>query len=323
MGDLLPEDVPFFIIGSGRSGTTLLRLIIAGHSRLHIPPETRFIHPLVDELPLTDVLSPAQVARAVFIMTHDYRWPDMEIPAEQLARQATGLSGARLVDVINLVYHEHLARAGKQRFGDKTPGYVEIVPQLATLFPGAKFIQLIRDGRDVAISFIDLDWSRYYEGTGFEWTRATKRRRELLGTPYADQILQVRYEDIVKDLENTVKRVCAFLGEEFEPAMLNWQGLTALIPERERHIHGKIAQPVSSDAIAGWRGKLSALECFAMEACLHRDLHELGYQLRFSGPGWRPLLRVTGKLLNVSAPFLKRAAQSLKRRNILPKTIYI
>ena len=52
MGDLLPEDVPFFIIGSGRSGTTFVRLIIAGHSRLHIPPETRFIHPLVDELPL-------------------------------------------------------------------------------------------------------------------------------------------------------------------------------------------------------------------------------------------------------------------------------
>ena len=50
--------------------------------------------------------------------------------------------------------------------------------------------------------------------------------------------------------------------------MLNWHGLRDMVPERERHIHGKLNQPVSNDAIAVWRRKLTAMECFAMEACL-------------------------------------------------------
>jgi hypothetical protein len=150
-----------------------------------------------------------------------------------------------------------------------------------------------------------------------------RRRREHLDAPYAEQILELRYEDIVADLEVTIRRVCAFLGEEFEPAMLNWQHRDALIPERERRIHRNIGRPTSDEAIAIWRSKLSALECFAIEACLHKDLQELGYQLRYSGHFWRPFLPVTGKLLKAAAPFLKRTTRALKRRNYLPKSIYI
>ena len=58
--------------------------------------------------------------------------------------------------------------------------------------------------------------------------------------------------------------------------MLDWQRLGNLVPERERHIHGKLAQPVSGDAVAAWRRKLNAAECFAMEACLQKDLRRTG-----------------------------------------------
>lgn len=316
----MPDNTPFFIIGAGRSGTTLLRLILAGHSRLHIPPETRFICPLVHELPLSGELTPAQIDRAVTIMTGDYRWCDMDIAADDLRRWAIGLRGPRLVDVINLVYQRFLASAHKPRFGDKTPIYFEIVPELAALYPGAKFIHLIRDGRDVAISRIDVDWERYYERDRFEWTLAMAKRQEYLHSPYAGQILEVRYEDLVSDLEGTVRQLCAFLDEQFEPAMLNWQQLTALVPARERHIHGKLGQRVSSDDIAVWRHRLSAIECFAMEACLYHDLEQLGYPLRFARSVWRPLLCATGGLLHATAPLLERSVRSLKRHNLLAKS---
>ena len=71
----MPSDAPFFIVGSSRSGTTLLRLILCGHSRLHIPPETWFIADLVDRFPLHDPLLPAQVREATDIMVGHYRWP--------------------------------------------------------------------------------------------------------------------------------------------------------------------------------------------------------------------------------------------------------
>jgi Sulfotransferase family len=317
------DNTPFFIIGAGRSGTTLLRLILAGHSRLHIPPETWFIRPLVQALPLTEPLDLAQVEHAVSIMTSDYRWPDLAIAADDLRRWALALQQPRLVEIINLVYQKHLADSGKQRFGDKTPIYYEIVPQLLTLYPTAKFIHLIRDGRDVAISWIDVGWERYYERDKFEWIHAIENRRVHLNAAYADRILTVKYEDLVSDLEATVRRICVFLNEDFEPAMLNWRHLTELIPARERHIHGKLNQPVSNDAIAVWRKKLTMSECFAMEACLHRELRQLGYELKFSGAAWRPMLDAAGWLLFTAAPVLGRGTRFLKRRNLLRKTAYI
>ena len=302
----------------------MLRLILAGHSRLHIPPETWFIRSLVCELPLTSELTPAQIDRAVTIITEHDRWSDMGIAAGDLRRWvADDLQSPMLVDIINLVYREQLARTGKSRFGDKTPNYCEIVPELTVLYPGAKFIQVIRDGRDVAISYIDLDWERYYECDRFQWTCAMAKRREYLISPYARQILEVRYEDLVSDLEGTVRRICAFLGESFEPAMLNWHKLTTLVPARERHIHRKLDRPVLPYHIALWRQRLSTLECFAIEACLHRDLEQLGYRLRFGSIALRPLLSVSGWLLCAAAPMLRRGIPYLQRRKILPRTLYI
>jgi hypothetical protein len=247
----------------------------------------------------------------------------MAVADDDLRRDAHALVEPRLADILELVYRRHLVAAGKQRFGDKTPLYVQIVPQLATIYPGTKFIHLIRDGRDVAMSCIDLDWTRYYQRREFEWTLAMQRRREYQQSPYAGQILEVRYEELVGDMQATVQRICTFLGEHFEPAMLNWQHLASLIPDRERHIHDKITQPVARDATAAWRRKLSGPECFAMEACLHRDLAQLGYPLRFASPLWRPLLGLTRGLLYGTAPWLLRGVRALKRRHLLPQRLYL
>jgi hypothetical protein len=325
LGNSLPmrDNTPFFIVGAGRSGTTLLRLILAGHSRLHIPPETWFILPLVAELPLTGVLTQAQVERAVTVMTENYRWPDMQIAAEDLRASALALAAPALVDIIDIVYQRHLAASGKARFGDKTPIYLDIVPQLSVLYPGARFIHLIRDGRDVAISNIDVRWERYYQPQRFGWTRAMAKRREYAGSPLADRIMELRYEDLVSRPEETVRHVCDFLSEAFEPAMLDWRRLTNLVPDREKHIHGKLDQPLSSDSISVWRQRLTAPECFAIEACLYQDLLQAGYQLRFRAAAWRPLLQGCGWLLTTMGPLLRRGVPYLQRRHLLPQRIYL
>ena len=319
-----PADAPFFIVGSGRSGTTLLRLMIAGHSGIEIPPETWFILPLVRKFSLRDELRSAEVAEAARLMVEDYRWPDMGIPADQFLKQAQALERPKLVDLINLVYFHHLALSRKRRFGDKTPPYIEIVRELCELYPGARFIHLLRDGRDVAISFFDLSWhgSRCYE-RNFEWTRALRFREQYRNTELDQKILDVKYEDLVADPEKTVRAICAFLGEDFEPAMLTVSSRTDRVPERERAAHPKLGQPLSPQAIGRWRTTLSAVECFIMEACLQRDLRHWGYPLRFSSPGWRPVLVAAGVALRVAGPLLGRGIPYLQRRNYLPKTIYI
>lgn len=319
----MSDDTPFFIIGSSRSGTTLLRLILSGHSRLHIPPETWFIRPLVAKFSLTEQLSRTEIDAAVEIITSNRRWPDMQFPVEEYREHIARLPSAKLVDLINVVFHKQLRSAGKARFGDKTPNYFFIVPELATLYPGAKFIHLIRDGRDVAISFVDAGWERYYDRKEFEWTLAMRQQRQYARMSIADQILEVRYEDLVINLDGSIKRICAFLGEQFEPAMLDWSDQKKNIPDRERHIHAKLDRPVSNDAVGVWKKKLSAFECFLIESCLHRDLSELGYELRFKGAFLRPALALTGSLMTTTAPLLLRGIPYLQRRNFLPKSIYL
>ena len=162
---------PFFIVGSGRSGTTLLRLILAGHSQIVIPAETWFISPLVAQLPATGPLAPDAVQAAINIILRSYRWPDMEMSDDEFRSRVLRLTRPALADIINVVYGHALERAQRQRIGDKTPPYIFIAPQLKLIFPRAKFINLIRDGRDVAISFVDAGFpGRAYQGRNFPWS---------------------------------------------------------------------------------------------------------------------------------------------------------
>lgn len=320
----MSSSAPFFIVGCGRSGTTLLRLILSGHSRIHILPETWFVEPLVRQLPLTEPLTSAQVQSAIAIVTGHYRWPDMDIGAEDFKAWAMTLDAPRLVDLVNLVYRHHLEKSGKARFGDKTPPYIGIVPELAVLYPDAKFIHLIRDGRDVAISFIEADFEdRCYDGERFEWLRAIHKGLAYRDLPLSRHLLEVRYEDLVLNLESTIRGICDFLGETFEPAMLDWQPNVNMVPERERHIHTKLDRPISSETVGAWEKKLSGFECFVMEACLRKELTALGYRLRFGAAQWRPLLAISAFFLRGMAPLLDRAIPYLQRRDYLSKKVYI
>ncbi len=317
------NDTPFFVVGSGRSGTTLLRLILLGHSRLHVPPESWFLEDLVRELPLTGPLTPSQVARAVDIVTGHRRWNDFGIPIESFREQVSRLAAPTLRTVVDLIYDKQLKLSGKARFGDKTPRYIRIVPQLSTIYPGAKFIHLIRDGRDVAISRIDADWDRYYERRQFRWLEAMDYRDRIRRSSYSAQVLEVRYEDLVRDSKTTVQKICDFLGEPFEEGMLSWQQhVDRTIPARELRFHQRVKGEMDKQNVAVWRNRLSSFECFSMEACMHRQLAALGYDLRFANPLWRPLLDVWGGTLNLLAPPLRRILPALQRRKLLPARLY-
>jgi Sulfotransferase family len=318
------ENSPFFVVGSSRSGTTLLRLILAGHSRITIPPETWFILPLVERFPLRGSLTREQTTAAVKVITECHRWLDMDMPSAELAAQVSTLYQPSLSDLINVVYRYHLDRSGKQRAGDKTPPYINIMAQLKTLYPAAKFVNLVRDGRDVAISFVDAHFKgRPYHGSEFEWTKAIRQGMSCRNTYLANDVLDVRYEELVTDVEGTTRRVCSFLGEEFEPAMLQFQDRMMLVPGREWDIHRKLDKPIPPDATAVWRRKLSAVECFVIEASLRRELVKLGYPLRFSSAVWRPLMTATAAVMRALAPVLDIGIPALRRRGIIARHGYI
>ncbi|HET6182082.1 MAG TPA: sulfotransferase [Acetobacteraceae bacterium] len=318
------NESPFFIVGSGRSGSTLLRLILAKHSRIEIPPETWFLLRLVRELPLSEPLTPAEVETAVQIITAEYRWPDFGLDKDEFAGEARALRQPRLADIADLVYTAFRRRSGKPRTGDKTPPYVTIIPELAAIYPDARFIHLVRDGRDVVTSYLDADFPGVFWDAEFAWTRAIRRVRAAQAGPLAERILEVRYEELVSNPESTVRGICDFLGEAFEPGMLRYQESVAeKVPARERAIHAALAEPISARAVLRWRARLTPLEQFAIESCMRRELEQAGYSLRFAGPLWRPVLRVAGVAIQAVGPFIGRVARAFHDRGWMQRAVYI
>lgn len=311
-------DRPFFIVGAGRSGTTLLRLMLSGHSRLHVSPETWFLQPLLARFPVAEALGPQERHAAIGLIVGHYRWPDLRVDERVLRAEIEDRGADTLRELTDAVYACVARQAGKARVGDKTPTYVRILPQLAALYPDAQFIHLLRDGRDVALSYIDAGWElRCYQGDRFEWTEAVRAAHVFGAKAAAGTWIDVRYEDLVHAPERVLRDLCAFLGEAFEPAMMNAASRADLVPERERKIHPRVGGAIDAGRAGAWQSRLSPLELLVLEACLGQDLRACGYALSNDGAARRALLALSRAALNSTGPFLMRAIPALQRRGII------
>jgi hypothetical protein len=312
---------PFFIVGSSRSGSTLLRLMLASHSRIAIPSETWYLTALVEEFPCDRLLRNDEINEAISVMTSHYRWPDMGLDAAEMRRRAAKLSAVRLRDLVEIVYRWHMEVEGKSRWGDKTPAYIEIVPSLAAMFGNAKFIHLIRDGRDVAKSFQRQGWhGPWMHGYTREWSRAVELDMQLSKSLLNERILRVLYEDLVLHPEPTLRRICAFIDARFEEQMLRWQAkVDNAVPLREKRMHSSLGRDMNPSDVGRWKREMTSREIFVAEALIGTQLSHLGYERRFRSTGWNPLLALTRICCRKVLPFLGAVMREFKRRSAGPR----
>jgi len=282
---------PFFIVGSGRSGSTLLRMILSSHSRIFIPPETWYILPLVEEIPLTSPLNSREVKKATDIIISHYRWVDIPMTDKEFLQAVEKSGSLTLRGLLDLIYGHCVSLYQKQRWGDKTPVYIKILPQLSVLYPEAKFIYLLRDGHDVAKSFYDVGWySPFISESVIEWKEAASLYIRHKTSSLADKILEIRYEDFVRNMEKEVKSICRFLNEEYQPSMLQWQSnIKDYIPSREAHIHKKLYRQPQEDDAFRWKREMSKRHVLIIESHIHGELTGIGYYLKYKDAFWRPL----------------------------------
>jgi Sulfotransferase family len=303
---------PFFIVGCGRSGTTLLRMMLASHSRLSIPPETGYLIPLVRRFSLDRPLAADELETAVSIITGHDRWQDMKLDAREFRRAVSRLTQPFLRDLVEVVYRWHTESEGKVRWGDKTPPYIEIVPQLARMYPNARFIHLVRDGRDVTKSIQARDWagSRWLYDNARGWSLAIECHWRWARSAAREMILLVYYEDLVLEPETALRRICRFIGEEFEPQMLSWERIVdAQVSPREHRQHTKLKLKIGAEGVARWKREMSARETFIGEAFMGSNLRRLGYELRYSSRLWAPVFLLTRLGCRVILPAYEVAAR--------------
>jgi len=257
---------PFFVVGSDRSGTTLLRLMLNAHPALHVPRESEFVVDLVAALPISVPLSPTELAAGLDIMTHHRRWGDLEIGSSVLKDYLDTLHSPTLRDLASAPFEISRMRAGKRRWGDKTPGYVTHIPELAALFPDAKFVHIIRDARDVCLSFKLRGWRGGLPAQARFWAGQVGRGISD-GRQLGDRYYELRYEDLVLDSGRALDGVCAFLGEDFDAAMLSFYRSAAReIAPWEHELHDKLIRPPRPKDVGRWKRQLRMREVIVIEA---------------------------------------------------------
>jgi len=282
-----------FIVGTGRCGTTLLRLMLDAHPDLAIPPETHFIPDVARRC------AGAVDPRSAFLdaILDNPTWPDFGLDADDLYEAVADLGPFDVGNALRRFYCLYADRHGKSRWGDKTPGYAAAMRLVHELLPEVRFIHLIRDGRDVALSYRDLWFGPGSVTEAADWwlARIEVARAEAAGLP-AGQYLEVRYEELVQRPETALQEICRFLHLPWEAAMLDYHAqardrLTEL--ERDAHtwdgkplraadrvaIHARVSEPPNPDRLGRWRREMARAERMAFEDRAGKLLRELGYEV--------------------------------------------
>lgn len=279
-----------FIVGVPRSGTTLLRLMLDAHPELAIPPETHF---------LSAVLKLRKTSNALedFFETvvRSPRWNDFQIEPNEFREALRSIEPFRVDEGIRMFYTLYKRRFGKRFCGDKTPAYLQHLNAIEAVLPEARFIHIIRDGRDVALSARNL-WfgpGKDLEAQATDWVdRITKARRQAKSCSH---YVEVRYEDLVREPRKILERLCEFLNLPFSPQMLEYyltarqrldetsprvrrDGSAEITKEQLETIHRFASQPPRTERLERWKAEMTPNEILAYERIASELLLELGYE---------------------------------------------
>jgi hypothetical protein len=262
-------NAPFFLVGSERSGSTMLRLMLDHHPQLACNLESDFLVSHVDD---AGTLPEIGAYRAFLTRDRVFRHSRFEVD-ESLGYQ----------DLVASFLEQKRARDAKQRVGATVHHDFHRLP---FLWPEARFVYLLRDGRDVANSAVGMGWAgNAYCGADI-WIEAEGRWAEMRARLDPEAYIEVRFEDLVADPERTLARVCRFLGVPYDERMLAYPQTTT---------YGAPDVRLASQ----WRGRMDPRTRARVEARIGERLAQRGYPLAGDVPP--PIGRGTDLLLRLES----------------------
>jgi hypothetical protein len=336
-------NAPIFVVGTPRSGTTLMARILGRHSRLFMPGETHFFDDIYARRHELGEPCEAQSTAAIAarLSTLYERFNELEdqqriraLGGEEALRQALGTSCRTYGEILSCFMQFQMRQSPtKVRWGNNVPKDIFHVQDILRFYPDAKFIICVRDIRDFLYSYQNR-WKttspanvarikKLYHPivTSLLWKTAMKQIQVVKSLVPPDNLLIVRYEDLATQPEATLHTLCQFLQEPYEPEMLRVEANNSSFEVPE--------QGIFSTSIERWRQHLSHEQVYIAERIASQELQQLGYQAANVHPNPLKLLHIVvsfpyamGRALHANRgvrepilPYLKRRATAFFSRS--------
>lgn len=283
------QPTPIFILGSGRSGTTITSSLLNRFPRIHISKETGYIGLC---MPLLKSMEDRSSFEKLVVETNSW------LESERWEKRATEDGFRRFCNQYSLTgprawlhyvwqlespvpWHE------LEYIGDNTPLYVMAIPALLELFPDARFVHMMRDPRDIVCSITKMRFgAEDLSAAAFEWHTYVGCWLMAERIVPAPQRTEVRYEDLCVQPEKTLIRLAEFLGRDRAEAVAALEAhTTAGKPETAgfgavagMSHHTRLAEPLSPARVGRFRKELTADQIRAIEEIAQYGMYAWGYE---------------------------------------------
>ena len=267
-----------FLSGNQRSGKTLAQLILCSHPEITISPGTKVIGKLLYAMPRHTPLDAKSVRDIRATMQKDRKFKAWRVDHQKFLDgfdRYIGKSPTTVAEDLMLFFREQTKPKAKY-IGNKKGCYCKEGDLILKVFPGARLVYLLRDGRGAVSSMLETQPEHDVYSAALTWTLKAQRIRELK-EKLPNDVFVLRYEELVGDPEKLSRALCAFLDLPYAPEMLANYSTNDAIRHTTDTTHAETYQAITTSFVDEWKSKLTAEQLDVVEGIAGSELEANGY----------------------------------------------
>ena len=307
----------FFILGRPRSGTTLLSSVLDAHSNIIVPFESSIIINLHSKYGKVKKWDEEKLSEFYFDLSQQRKfegWPmNRENLKADILNSPENVTYQELIKTIYLHFKSYFEKEEIQIIGDKNPIYSFYGEKLLKIFPDAKFIHIIRDYRDNILSIKKVNFEAPVTALLAHRWKIANKKIERLGKNKPNQYFLLKYEDLVSDSEQEVKKICDFLNVTYQESMLDFhKAKNKVLKDFSKNeidkYHSSLYQPINSRKVGIWKKKMRERNVKIADSINQLFAEKYGYEPRYT---------ISLSSLIISLPWIIYSHLSLINRKIV------